>query len=454
MHASKEKNMDKFSIKNKQKDKDKDKDKNKDSSIEKNTNTNILTKIFTPYKGLPFGIYILFFATVVNNIGNFVGPFLTLFLTNKAGINVWLVGIIVAVNAGAGLLGSLIGGKLIDSIGRKKVFLFCSTISGIGYAVCAFCNQPLLVALLLVLSGFAGGFSQPVFGTITTDLTEGEQRKAAFSLHYMAINIGFSVGPLLAGFLYKNYLMWFFLGDALTTFLSVALVAFFISETKPTKEQLKKAQSKSYESTETGGLLSALLKRPTLLAFSLIIIIYFTVFSQFTFGLSLQSEDVFGANGAAVFGSLMTINAILCSTVTVFVVALTRNIKPALTIAIGGVLYAVGFGMMFFINAYYMFVLSTAIWTIGEILVSTNTSVYLAEHTPISHRGRFNSVFPIIRKLGFIIGPMIGGFCIKLSGIRSLWIVVALMALLGASMMYRLYITNDKVAEKCPCQSS
>ena len=389
-------------------------------------------------------IYVLFFASIVNNMGNFVGPFLTMFLTYRIGISIGMVGIIVAVNAGLGLIGTMIGGKLIDSIGRKKVLIVFGVAAGIGYGLCAFSHNPIIITGILMVSSFLAGFSQPVYSTITTDLTEGNQRNAAFSLNYMALNIGFSVGPLLAGFLYKNYLMWFFLGDAFTTFISIALVALFVPETKPTKEEIIESCSKTFESAEQGNLLAALVKRPNLLAFSLIIVIYFIVFSQFTFGLSIQIGDIFKNNGSTIFGSLMTVNAVICSLLTVFITSLAKNIKASLCISLGGLLYAIGFGMMFFINSYFMFIVSTATWTVGEILVATNTSVYIANHTQITHRGRFNSVFPIIRKLGFMIGPVMAGFYIKYTNIRNLWLLIALLALIGSFMMYKLY-TADKM---------
>jgi MFS family permease len=403
-----------------------------------------LSNCFKPYKGLPKSIYVLFFASIVNNMGNFVGPFLTMFLTYRVGVSIGLVGIIVAINAGLGLIGTMLGGKLIDSIGRKKVLIVFGIAAGIGYGLCAFISNSVIITGILMVSSFLAGFSQPVYSTITTDLTEGTQRNAAFSLNYMALNIGFSVGPLLAGFLYKNYLMWFFLGDAFTTFLSIGLVSLFVPETKPTKEEIIESSSKTFESAEQGSLLDALIKRPTLLAFSLIIVIYFIVFSQFTFGLSIQIGDIFKSNGSTIFGSLMTVNAVICSLLTVFITSLTKNIKASLNIFLGGLLYAIGFGMMFFINSYFMFIISTATWTVGEILVATNTSVYIASHTPITHRGRFNSVFPIIRKLGFMIGPIMAGFYIKYTNIRNLWILIALLALIGSFMMYKLY-TVDKM---------
>lgn len=400
---------------------------------------------FKPYRGLPRSIYVIFFASIVNSMGNLVGPFLTLFLTYKIGISVSVVGIIVAVNSALGMIGAMIGGKLVDTIGRKKILMIFRTASGVGYVICAFVKMPVIITLLLMLSSFLGGFSQPVYSTIITDLTEGEERKAAFSLEYMAMNIGFSVGPLLAGFLYENYLTWLFLGDAITTFISVFLILMFVPETMPTKKELEKLKERTFESAEEGSLLSALIKRPVLLIFSFIIVIYFIVFSQFNFGLSLQVGDIFNTRGAKIFGMLMTVNAVLCSTVTIFITSAIKNIKASLSIAIGGLLYAVGFGMIFFIDKFYMFIISTVIWTIGEIMVSTNTSVYIAEHTPITHRGRFNSVFPIIRRLGFMVGPIMAGAYVKHSNIKNLWLLIGVLSLVASLMMYILY-TRDTVS--------
>jgi MFS family permease len=392
-----------------------------------------------PYKGLPMSIYVMFFGSIINNMGNFVTPFLTMFLTYNVGIKVYMVGAIVAVNSGLSIISTLIGGKLIDSIGRKKILILFRTGAAIGFGICGFIKSPILITIILMLSSFIAGFAQPVSSTMITDLTEGEDRKAAFSLDYMALNIGYSVGPLLAGFLYKHYLTWLFLGDAITSFISIALIAIFVPETMPSKETIKGSKTSSSESAQSGSLFSILLKKPALLIFSCIMVIYFIVFSQFNFGLSLQVSDTFKKDGATIFGTLMTVNALMCSTLTVFITSLTKELKASLSIAIGGLLYAVGFGMMFFIHAYYMFVISAVIWTVGEILVATNTSVYIAAHTPITHRGRFNSVFPIIRKLGFAAGPMIAGIYVKSTGIRNLWILIGILSFAASLFMYILY---------------
>lgn len=404
-------------------------------------------KLLQPYKNLPMSVYVIFFASIINNLGNFVAPFLTMFLTYSIGMNVGLVGIIVAINSFVGLISSAHGGKLIDVMGRKKIFIIFRTTSAIAIALCAFTRDPIVLTGLLILSNFLGGYSLPVYSTIITDITEGEQRKTAFSLQYMALNIGFSVGPLLAGFLYNNYLTWLFLGDAITTFISVILVAIFIPETMPKKEEIAKSKDNKLEKAEEGTLLQALIKRPTLLLFSFIIVIYFIVFSQFNFGLSLQIGEVFGNKSATIFGSLMAVNAVMCSIIPMFLTALTGKLRASLSIAVGGILYAIGFGIMFFINSYLLFILSTMFWTMGEILIATNTNVYIADHTPASHRGRFNSIFPIIRKLGFMIGPIIAGVYVKYTNIRNLWLFIGGISIVGAIMMYKLYLMDNKTEE-------
>lgn len=415
---------------------------------------NIISKLLKPYKNLPMSVYVIFFASIINNLGNFVAPFLTMFLTYSIGMKVETVGVIVAVNSFVGLVASAHGGKLIDVIGRKKIFIIFRTTSAAALLLCAFTRNPIVLTALLILSNFLGGYSLPVYSTIITDITEGEQRNTAFSLQYMALNIGFSVGPLLAGFLYNNYLIWLFLGDAATTFISVILVALFIPETMPDKQKISSSKNNKLEQAEEGSLLQALIKRPTLVLFSFIIILYFIVFSQFNFGLSLQVSEVFKNKSAAVFGSLMTVNAVLCSIIPMFLTALTGRIKASLSMVVGGILYAVGFGMIFFINSYFLFVLSAMIWTMGEILIATNTNVYIADHTPASHRGRFNSIFPIIRKLGFMIGPIIAGLYIKYTNIRNLWLFLGALSIIGAVMMYRLHLIDSKANEISASESA
>lgn len=395
--------------------------------------------LFRMYKGLPKPIYVIFIAYIINNIGNFVGPFLTLYLTDQLGYKEEIVGIFVAISAFSGLFASLLGGSLIDRLGRRNFLLFTRITGGILYILCGFLKDPRVIPYLLLITSFIINLSLPVFGTMVSDLTKGEQRKAAYSLNYLAMNIGFAVGPVLAGFLYQNHLIWLFLGDGITLMLSGLLVFLFVPETKPTKEWIESQKNREdRERPEEGTLLSALLKRPELLWFSGITVLFFLVFSQFTYGVPLHANEIFGPEKAIKYGSLMTVNALAVCFLTVPITQLFQKRAPSWNLSLGGLFYVMGFGMLALVQSYLGMFISTLLWSIGEIFISTNTSVYIADHAPMTHRGRFNSVFPIIRKLGFGTGPLLMGFCISKIGIFSSWYVMAGISLVGSMGMFFL----------------
>ncbi len=206
----------------------------------------------------------------------------------------------------------------------------------------------------------------------------------------------------------------------MTTFLSLTLVAFFVKETIPDRQTIEESclEIDNNERAEDCGLFIALIRRPTLLTFSFIVMIYSFVYSQANFSLPIYTGQIFGVNGPKFFGMLMSINALTVVLMTAIVIYKTAKLKPVFCISLGGMFYAIGFGMIFYTNQLYQFILSTFIWTIGEILIVTNIGVYIANNTPISHRGRFNAVIPLITGAGFAVSPWLTGKYIQHTGMR------------------------------------
>ncbi|HCL90742.1 MAG TPA: MFS transporter [Candidatus Atribacteria bacterium] len=409
-----------------------------------------IPKMLNHYTKLPKSIYILFFARMVNSMGAFVYPFLTIYLTKTLSLDEGEAGFIVMLAVTAHLPGLLVGGRLADWLGRKKILLLFQGLAAICLIPCAFLNNPFLIPRLLILSAFFHGAAQPASTAMTTDLTNPGNRKAAFSLLYLGGNIGFAVGPLIAGFLYNNYLMWIFLGDAGTTFASLTLVYLFVKETLPSKEEIEESfkLENNYGRAEKGNLWQVLWKRPALLLFTLISLIYSFVYSQMSFSIPIQVVELFGDKGPKIFGVIMTTNALVVSCLTIIIISLTHKIKPVLNVALAGVLYAIGFGMIFFITGLPWFLFSTVIWSIGEILVTTNTNVYIANHTPMSHRGRFNAVIPVVMGAGFALGPLISGDYIREYGIKNVWPMIFFLSLAATLFMYILYLSGKKKENK------
>lgn len=404
---------------------------------------------FIIYRRLPKEIHILFLGKIVNSLGFFVFPFLAIFLTSNLGMAENRVGLILMITAAAYIPGALIGGKLSDNYGRKKTLVLFQTLAALCLVPCAFSENPKVIVSLLVLTSIFNGASQPTYNAMCADLTSPGNRKEAYSLLYLGNNIGVAAGPLIAGFLYNSHIEMIFLGDALTTLMSVGLIIAFVGESLPDQSKIMDGRKiDSDERSEEGHLLQVLFRRPVLLIFAIISVFYSLVYSQMEFALPLQTKAIFGLDGPKVFGSLMTVNALTVIFATVIIVDLTRRIKPILNIVISGLFFAVGFGMIYYVQSHLFLVISTFIWTLGEILSATNLNVYIANHTPMSHRGRFGSIVLIISGAGHAIGPAYMGQFIVNNSLQAVWPLTFWIAVGASCLMLGLYISEEKRIKK------
>lgn len=396
-------------------------------------------QVFRQYGELPRPIHVLFFARMVNSMGAFVFPFLALYLTQKLGFSEGTAGLYLFAVAAAHVPGALIGGRLADRIGRKKIIVFGQAMAGAFLLPGAVLGASVLVPWSVCAAQFFAALAQPGNQAMATDLTNRGNRQSAFSLLYLGYNLGFAVGPLLAGFFFAKLTWLLFLGDALTTFVSVALVALLVPETTPTAEDVSGLDEQSaMERPAEGHTVKVLLGRPVLLLFASLVAMLTFVYAQYAFALPLQLKELFSARGPVYYGSLMTVNAVVVIGVTAPIVLATRRLSPATNIAFAAGAYVIGFGMIYFLRSLPWFFVSTVVWTLGEILVSTNSNVFIANHTPSSHRGRFNALFPLMTGGGRALSPPVMGRVIQWLGLSAAWPILALIAATAGTGLFAL----------------
>ncbi|URZ07815.1 MDR family MFS transporter [Clostridium felsineum] len=390
-------------------------------------------KIINNYRGLPKSIYFLFVVQVINCLGNFVFPFLSLLLTQKLKFSTSLTGTIVMVASVVGVPASFLGGRIADKISRKLTYILGQSLAAVAIMVCGFIRVPELIVTLLIASAFFNGFVRPSISAIVADLLPPSKRQMGSSLLYLGINFGVAIGPVVAGFLFNNYISLLFILDAVTSFIAVFIVIVFVKDTKPIKH---KGEDNIEEKDEEGNLIQILLKRPFVVAFFGIDMIYSLVYRQCSFSMPITMNSIFGNSGSSKYGFLMSVNAITVVVLTVFVMHLTKKFKTLSNMALSGAFYALGLGMISVIgNNYLLFILSTVIWSIGEILGATNTGVYISNNSPRNCRARFGAVGELIASLGGAIGIFISGKVIDSFGVNTTWIIVFVLALLGAAFM-------------------
>ncbi len=397
-----------------------------------------LNALLSPYKGMPKEIYVIFVARIINALGCFVMPLLTIILTQDIGLSKQMTGFYISL---AGLLylpAVMVGGKLADSIGRKKVIMLFDGLAAVFYIVAGFMEPSIPMIYVLILASASMVTAKPAHDALIADLTTPETRNGAYALSYLGWNIGFAVGPAVGGMLYKNHLPLVFIGDALTALFALILIAYYIPETiLRTKEDITDV-SRRLERREVGSILAVLLKRPILIYFAIIMLGYNFAYSQWSFMLPMQTMQNFSENGAKYYGFIAGFNGLVVMLFTPIVMKIAEGVKSMRRMVYGGLLYALGFGMLGVTHSLNFVFVWAFTFTLGEIILAISVTPFIVNHTPVSHRGRMNSVVPMIFGLGETLGPVGMGYALTYMSIDTGWMLIGVSTFIFSVFMLGL----------------
>lgn len=362
-------------------------------------------------------------------MGSFIMPLLTLILTQKLGYTKSNAGGMISLLILTEAPCLILGGKLADSIGRKRIIVICSLAGALFYILCGLLPQSGMMVCFIVLASDIYTITFPSFNAMLADLTKPENRRSAFSLMYFGMNIGMSISPIIGGLLFKDHLQLLFFLDAATTIGYTAVIARNVPETFRHKQ--KDADSPELPA-EKHSLFSALKCAPILVIFVFLLFFYDFCYSQWNFMLPAQFGDMFGQDGARLFSMLCSANGFTVILLTPIVTSLSHRFRPLAIVAAGGFLYFtayLGFALGNGLASFFFFV---ELFTLGEIVTTIQIEAFVTGHSPADCRGRISAFENFVRGSANACGPLIMGHVLSATGYQTSWLLIAFFILVGA----------------------
>jgi len=396
----------------------------------------------------PRPVRLLIVGTLVNKLGTFIVPYLTLILLRNFQMQEAKAAQLLFAFGFGSVVSILAGGFVTDRFGRRRTLLVSLFGSGALAVAMGFVPSTSFFVPLLVAFGFIADLYRPAASAMIGDLLPSSERASGFAGLRMAVNLGWASGTALGGVLADWNWRLLFLGDGLTTLAFGVLVYLAIPETRPAAVELS-SESPATVGTEPPAR-PVLGRGPTnplrdgvFLATMLTGLLLTLIFCSHLTVLPLTVTQSAGYP-AVVFGLLASVNGVLIAFFEISITARLKGFRRLRLAALGSFLVAAGFGMIGLVMHWAWFLLAVVVFTAGEILSSPQQMAFIADWAPPEARGRYLSFYQAVWSVGFAVNPAIALPLHAALGERAFWGLMPLVAVPGVLVLLRLDRTADR----------
>ncbi|MBF4557361.1 MFS transporter [Pseudomonas sp. p50] len=395
--------------------------------------------MLTTLKNYPAAIKLLLSASFVLTLARAITlPYLVIYLSSSFGLSVADIGLVIGSTLIIGSLLSLYGGFLVDKMSSYRLILGFSVAFTLGFLGTFFARDLWLFYGCLVLINLAYAVIEIAVKSGFGSLLAVNDRSEVFSIKYTLTNVGYAVGPFLGAGLAK-------LDIGLPFLLSAGLgagfcgVYFFRGNTGVTAID---AAQQPAPFLAVGKLL---LKDYRLVCFTLGGLLTAVVFGQFTAYLSqylvvtTTPETTY-----QIISAVVATNALM---VIALQYAIGRRISQRhlnLWLAAGLSLFMAGVAGFALSTTLLLWVLSMAIFTVGEIIVFPAEYMFIDRIAPDHLRGMYYGA-QNLSNLGAALGPVLCGIVLASYPPPFIFYMLALFIVAGG-VFYFLGASHSKKA--------
>lgn len=395
--------------------------------------------------GLPREFWWLWTSTLVNRLGAFVSTFMALYLTLDRGYSATYAGLVASLYGLGGVVSSIGSGVLTDRIGRRPTLLIAQSSTAASVALLGFMHDPVAIAAVACLVGAASNASRPAVQAMMADIVRPEDRVRAFSLNYWAINLGFAISSMAAGFIAEVSYRAGFLLEAGMTAVCAVVVFLRLPESRPT------APATAVDGKEPAVGLGTVLRDGRFMSVVGLSFLVALVFQQGSVGLPVaMGEAGFTPSD---YGTAIAVNGFLIVALQIPVTRLIEHRDAKRLLVVSSILAGYGFGLTAFAGSVGVFALTVCVWTLGEMINAPTQTGLVVRLSPVQGRGRYQGMYTLSWAVAALVAPLMSGFVIDHLGAEWLWgtcAVVGTGAAVGYGALMRGLPANETATVPAP----
>ena len=394
-------------------------------------------------RGFDRPVYLVAGARFVNTFGSgVVYPFATLYFVQVVGISFTLVGLGLLANNVATATGTLVGGYLADRYGRRPVMVASMALAAPALAAYALVATAVGFVTVAAAAGLALGLFAPASQATVADVTSSEDRDRAYGLLKVASNAGFGSGFVAGGLLFEVARTAVFVVDGATSAVVAALLLVALPRTFGETDD--GTETPANERDPTGAVASlrttlaewrGAVEDRTVLALAVLNVGFAVMYAQMQSTVPVFAESELGLSGGQL-GILYVLNPLV---IVLFQLPAVDRVEGWRRTR--GLVLSAGFWAASFVALLLVYPAPRGVGiglvggflvlrTVGEILHSPLVTAITSEVGAADERGSQLSVLEVAKRLGFGLGPVVGGAFFDAGAPDLLWV-----ALLGGCLV-------------------
>jgi MFS family permease len=376
-----------------------------------------------PFSGFPRAVYVVSAGQLLNTFGvGVVYPFATLYFYRVVGIPFGLVGVGLFANSVGTAVGVAVGGYLADRRGRRVVMVASMALAAPTLAAYALVGSAAEFVVAASAAGVALGLFTPASHAMVADLTAGDDRERAYGLLKVGNNVGFGAGFVAGGLLYDVARTSVFVVDGASSAVVAVLLWVALPRTLGSGPRADAPESLRDSLADWGRIVS----RRRVLFVAGLNVLFAVAYAQMGSTVPVFAAGQLGLSGSEI-GTLWTLNPITVVLFQLPVVAWAGRVRRTRGLVLSAGFWAASFLAVFAASRTPALVgvglvgAFLVLRTVGELLHAPLVTALVSDMSDVDTRGTQLSVLEVAKRLGFGIGPVVGGLFFDYGAAELLW---------------------------------